>query len=141
MIPPRLREILIRFGIWDCTATRGPNIGRRTVALDRDETHTANYRATDLLKLERKGLIEFRRLEAMSAMWGCPWFAVKVTDAGKEEIADEYARRCAEADAANAKLEVKPDPFGEGFVEDVDEERAETSERSEARARQRAAKS
>lgn len=139
MIPPRLREILVRFAISDYTATRGPRAGKRIVALDRGETMSANYRATDLLKLERKGLIEFRRLDDMTAMWGCPWFAVKVTDAGKEEIADEYARRCAEADAANALL-VAPD-FGEGFTEDVDEEREERSEASEARARQRAAKS
>jgi len=133
VIPPRLRTILIQCAISDYTAQRGPRKGHRLVTLGRGKVHTANYRATDLRTLERKGLITFERLETMSEMWGCPWFEVTVTDAGHEEIADEYARRCAEADAANAALEVDPP-----VVEDVDEARADAQAKEEARARQRA---
>jgi len=136
MIPPRLRDLLIRCGISDVVARRGPNRGMRRVTMDRGTTHTANYRATDLRALERKGLIRFERLESMSELWGCLWFEVELTDEGKEEIADEYARRCAEADAENAKLIVEP-----SVVDDVDESRSDAQARAEARARQRAARS
>lgn len=136
MIPPRLRDLLIRCGISDVVATRGPHAGERRVTMDRGKLHTANYRATDLRMLERKGLIRFERLESMSELWGCPWFELELTDAGKEEIADEYARRCAEADAQNSQLS-PPDPFGD----DVDESRSDAQAKAEARARQRAARS
>lgn len=140
VIPPRLRQILVRLAISDYMIGRGPKKGQRQVMMGNGCVQTANYRATDLRTLERKGLITYERCETLSALWGVAWFEVMVTEAGKEEISDEFARRCAEADAANAKLEVKPDPFGEGFTEDVDEERDEVTTRSEARARQRATK-
>lgn len=136
MIPPRLRAILVAVAISDYTIDQGPKKGKRVVTDRGGELHTANYRATDLLKLEKKGLIAFSKLDHMSAMWGCPWFKVIVTEAGKEEIADEFARRCAEADEANARLEAPPN-FGEGFVEDVDEERAIKDQKAEARKEQR----
>lgn len=122
MIPPRLRAFLVRVFIHDVTATRGPRIGRRSIAWHTGETHTANLSAMDLRLLERKGLIEYERLKHMSeadlAMWGCPWFSVKITEAGKEELADDYASLCAEADEQNAKLE-NPDPFGDKQAEEV----------------------
>lgn len=135
MIPPRLRLFLARTFIHDVTATRGPRIGRRSISWHTGETHTANISGVDLRSLERKGLIEFDRLDHMSAMWGCAWFRVKITEQGKEEIADEYARRCAEADEQNARLSAPPEP-----ADEIDEKREGMADRAEARARQRAAK-
>jgi hypothetical protein len=135
MIPPRLRQILIHFAFSDYVIDSGKHKGKRRVSADRGKIHTANHRATDLRLLERKGLIRFERLESMSEIWGCPWFEVEITEAGREEVAEEFARRCAEADEQNAKLEVPEPPSDE-----VDEARAGAADRAEVRARQRAAK-
>lgn len=111
MIPPRLRAFLVRCFIHTIDATRGPNIGKRRVHMG-DNIQTANLSAMDLRTLERKGLVTYERMDHMSAVWGVTWFSIKLTEAGKEEIADEFARRCAEADAMNAKL-ANPDPHGD----------------------------
>jgi len=115
MIPPRLREILFRLFLTDYVVDKGPKKGKRIVDMDRvgsSGVYTANYRATDLRTLERKGYITFTKEETMSSLWGIPWFSVKLAPEGLIEVEEEYAKRCAEADASNAKLE-NPDPFAE----------------------------
>lgn len=103
-------------------------------------TNAGHIRGTDLRTLEKKGIVTFSLLEHMTNTFGVTCWDVRLTPAGEEEIADDFARMCAEADEKNAAL-AAPSPLGDGFVEDVDEEREAAADRSEVRARQRAAKS
>lgn len=139
MIPPRLRAWLASAFILDYVIDRGPKRGKRIVSFNTSVmTNAGHIRPMDLRSLEKKGLVSYEVNEIMTGAFGLLCWDVKVTDAGKEELSEEYATRRAIADESNARLE-NPEPLGEGFDE-LDEERAETSEASEARARQRAAR-
>ena len=139
MIPLRARRWLLGF-IHDHHIARGERAGMRIVNLSRAvKTNAGHVRALDLRMLERKGLITYELDQRFTDLFGVMTWDVKLTDAGAEEIEDDYAKRKAQADIANEDRAKAPDPFGDerDLVED---DRAETAERSEARARQRAAK-
>lgn len=141
MIPPRLRAWLASAFILDYVIDRGPKRGKRIVSFNSEcMTNAGHIRPMDLRALDRKGLISYEVNDIMTNAFGLLCWNVKVTEAGKEELSEEYARRAAIADESNARLE-NPDPLGEGFIDDdVDVERFKRSEAAEARARQRAAR-
>ena len=107
MISPRLRQHMLHMFVHDHT-----NRGKRYVRWSHKvTTNETQIRPGDLRTLERKGFLRFE-LSGMSSLFGLRFWDCEITDAGKEELADEFAARCAAADEENERKE-NPDPFGE----------------------------
>jgi len=112
MIPPRLRQKMIDMFVHDHPVGKKRSVFW-TMKVTTNETRIA---ARDLRLLEKKGLLRFE-LSGMSSLFGLRFWDATITDEGKEEIADDFARLCAEADDENARRE-NPDPFGEKSHDD-----------------------
>jgi hypothetical protein len=109
VIPPRLRAAMLRMFVHDHPIGKAKH--RSVFWTSRITTNETQIAASDLRLLEKRGLIRFD-LSDMSALFGVRFWDCTITDQGKEEIEDDFARLCAEADEENARKE-NPDPFGE----------------------------
>lgn len=89
MISPRLRKLLVRAFVMVNTPKHPPRAFHVGIALSIG-TSQGTYK--DWSALAKKGLVTFRRSEGMAAMWGVDFWNAQLTDAGREELADDVER-------------------------------------------------
>lgn len=109
MISPRLRQHMLSMFVHDHVVGKAKK--RSVFWTHKVTTNETQIRPGDLRTLERKGFLRFE-LSGMSSLFGLRFWDCEITDAGKEELADEFAARCAAADEENERKE-NPEPFGE----------------------------